>query len=75
MGYTFQGQAGERLNYQTNQNICVWVYTPERQLLSDPILPTTGRYTIQVSALKGSTTFELKMSLGNTTVFSSEPKR
>ncbi|RUS94651.1 hypothetical protein DSM106972_092880 [Dulcicalothrix desertica PCC 7102] len=73
VGYTFQGKAGERLNYQTNQDICVLVFTPGRQLLYDPILPTTGRYTIQVAAVKGSTTFELKMSLGNAKAFSFQP--
>jgi hypothetical protein len=65
VGYTFQGKVGDRLNYQTNQNICIWVYTPELQVLHDQILPSTGRYTIQVATAKGSTTFDLKMSLGN----------
>lgn len=73
VGYTFQGKAGEHLNYQTNQDICIWVYTSEGQMLNDPALPKTGKYIIQVSAVKGSTTFELKMSLGDTAVVSLEP--
>ncbi len=71
VGYTFQGQAGKRLNYRINPNICIWVYTPKHKLLQNPILPITGRYTIQVAANKGSTTFDLRMSLENKKAVSS----
>jgi hypothetical protein len=63
LGYTFDGQLGQKLSYTTNQNICIWIYTPDNQLLTSGNLPTTGKYTIQVSAPQGSTTFDLAMNL------------
>ncbi len=63
-GYTFNGQAGEKLSYRTSDDICLWVYTPDNNLLSSLDLPTTGKYILQVSALKGATTYNLEMTLG-----------
>jgi hypothetical protein len=62
-GFTFEGQKGQQFNYQTDNDLCVWIYTPENQLLESTTLPVTGRYLIQVSVPKGSGTFELAMSL------------
>jgi hypothetical protein len=67
LGYTFDGQLGQKLSYTTEQNICIWIYTPDNQLLTSGNLPTTGKYTIQVSAPQGSTTFDLAMNLENIT--------
>ena len=67
VGYTFEAKAGQKLKYQTDTDICIWLYTPDNQLLSSKDLPQTGRYTIQVSAPKGSKTFELDMSLETAT--------
>lgn len=72
-GYTFDAQAGQKLNYQANQAICVWLYTPDNQLLTSGVLPKTGKYTIQVSAPKGSTTFDLTMSLETPQLSSPSP--
>jgi hypothetical protein len=67
VGYTFEAKAGQKLKYQTDTDICIWVYTPDNQVVSSKDLPQTGRYTIQVSAPKGSKTFELNMSLETAT--------
>jgi hypothetical protein len=67
LGYTFEARSGQKLGYSTNQDICLWIYTPDNQILSTPNLPTDGKYTIQISALKGSTTFDLTLSLDNVT--------
>ncbi len=64
-GYTFNAQAGEKLSYRTSDDICLWVYTPDNNLLSSLDLPTTGKYIVQVSALKGATTYNLEMTLGS----------
>lgn len=64
VGYTFTAQAGQKLSYRTNDDICIWIYAPDTQLLSSGELPQTGKYALQVSAPKGSTTFNLEMSLG-----------
>ncbi len=63
IGYAFNAQVGQKLNYRTNQDVCIWIYTPDNQLLSSGILPTTGKYTMEISAPKGSTTFEIEMNL------------
>lgn len=62
-GYVFEGKEGQRLKYETNDDICLWIYTPENQLLNSTSLPKTGKYTIQVSVPKGSKTFEIAMGL------------
>ncbi len=63
VAYAFFAKAGQKLHYQTNNNICLWIYTPDNQLINENILPKNGRYIIQISTLKGSQTFELKISL------------
>lgn len=62
-GYAFEAQQGQKLKYNTSADVCLWVYTPDSELLSTGILPKNGKYIIQISAPKGSTTFELAMNL------------
>lgn len=64
LGYTFEAQSGQKLSYQTKDDICIWIFTQDLTLLSNTDLPKTGKYTIEVAAPKGSTTFDLEMSLG-----------
>lgn len=64
LGYTFEAQSGQKLSYQTKDDICIWIFTQDLTLLSNTDLPKSGKYTIQVAAPKGSTTFNLEMSLG-----------
>ena len=61
--YSFIGKKGQKLNYKTSDNLCIWLYSPELNLLSDTILPQDGKYFIQLSPPEGSGTFELKISL------------
>ncbi|MDJ0742167.1 MAG: hypothetical protein QNJ32_02270 [Xenococcaceae cyanobacterium MO_167.B27] len=76
IGYIFKGNSGQKFNYQTKEDICVWVYTPDNQLLSSKNLSVDGNYIIQVSAPQGSTTFELKIGLETEKVESQpEPKK
>lgn len=62
-GYAFAAKAGQTINYRTAENICTWIFTPNNEVISSTNLPVDGRYTMQVAALTGSTTFELEMSL------------
>lgn len=71
VGYTFKAESGQKLSYRTGDDICIWIYTQDNQLLKSGELPQTGTYTLQVSAPKGSTTFNLEMSLG--TLQASQP--
>lgn len=63
IGYTFEAEAGQQLSYRTSDDICIWIYTQDNKLLNSGKLTQTGKYTLQVSAPKGSTTFNLEMSL------------
>lgn len=65
LGYSFEGKAGEKVNYRTEDNICLWIYSPKNELLTGTELPLTGRYTVQVSVPQGTKTFSLQMSLGD----------
>ena len=61
--YAFDGRAGQQLNYRTDDNICIWVYTPENQLLNGIDLSQNGSYLLLISTTKNSTNFELELSL------------
>ncbi|MEB3151474.1 MAG: hypothetical protein VKL60_20960 [Sphaerospermopsis sp.] len=77
LGYTFIGKTGNKLVYQTNQNICIWVYTPDNKLMNNPVLPVDGKYIIQIAAMEGATTFDLALQLEDNTQavnLSSSPK-
>ncbi|BAY99822.1 hypothetical protein NIES37_38050 [Tolypothrix tenuis PCC 7101] len=65
LAYTFEAKSGQKLSYQTNDNICVWVYAPDNQLITTKDLSQSGKYIIQVSTPQGSTTFSLAMNLQN----------
>jgi ARC6-like, IMS domain len=62
VGYRFIGHKGQKLNYQVNDGVCVWLYTPDNDLLAGNELPKNGRYVIQISPLKQSTTFNLELT-------------
>jgi len=63
LGYVFDAKANQKLNFNTKENLCLYVYTPSNQLLNGSELPETGRYTIQVAVPSGMTTFNLAMKL------------
>ncbi|MEA5470376.1 hypothetical protein [Spirulina sp. 06S082] len=71
IAYTFDGEKDQKLDYEANKDICIWVYTPENEILSSGTLPITGKYTMQVTAIKASTTFDLKISLQDFSISSS----
>lgn len=64
-GYSFEAKAGDRFDFQTEQDICLWLYDPENELLEEMKFERDGQYIIQISVPQGSTTFELAMSLTN----------
>ena len=63
VGYTFDAQAGQKLSYSTDKDLCIWIYTPDNRLLQGLKIPEDGNYIIQVSTALGSTTFDLEMHL------------
>jgi hypothetical protein len=63
LGFTFQGKAGQPLNFSTQDNLCIWVFTPSNQLLQGGTLPEDGQYIIQLGTPSGTTTFSLNLDL------------
>lgn len=63
LAYIFDAKAGQTLKFQTKDDICTWLYTPDNKLLSSGQLPSDGKYIVQVTTLAGSKTFSLEMSL------------
>ena len=63
ISYTFQAKTGEVFDYRTRDNICVTVYTSDKQSLIDPKPLKGGQYLVLISTPSGSTTFELEMEL------------
>lgn len=63
IGYTFTAESGQRLQYQTKDNLCLWLYSPDSQLITTTELPATGQYTLQIAAPKGSQSFDLTIGL------------
>lgn len=64
IGYKFAAKSGQKFSFSTDTDICVWLYTPDSQILNGGDLPQTGKYILQVAALNGSKTFDMKMTLG-----------
>lgn len=64
VGYTFTGKSGQNLSYNTDDDICVWLYSPDNQILQGTKLPEDGKYLLQIAAPKGSKTFKIDISLG-----------
>jgi ARC6-like, IMS domain len=62
-GFSFNAKKGQGFRYKTKDDICVWIYSPTNSLLSSDILPVDGKYTVQVSGLKGSASFTLDLKL------------
>ncbi|BAY95333.1 MULTISPECIES: hypothetical protein [unclassified Tolypothrix] len=75
LGYTFEAQSGQRLNIQTNDEICIWVYTPDNQIITGKDLTQTGKYIIQISVPKGLSTFDLQLALESSSkpIYSNQP--
>jgi hypothetical protein len=60
-------KAGESLGFSfestTKENLCVWVFSPDNQVMQSTKLSQKGKYIVQVSIPKGSSSFELAMRL------------
>ena len=64
IGYTFTATTGQKLSYSTDADVCLWVFSPDNEILKGGELSKNGKYVIQVAAPQGAKTFDLKMSLG-----------
>jgi hypothetical protein len=73
IGYTFTATIGQKLSYSTDADVCLWVFTPDNEILKGGDLSKNGKYIIQVAAPQGAKTFDLKISLGLLETASSTP--
>jgi hypothetical protein len=65
LGYAFEGKEEQKLSYSTDDEFCMWVLTPNNDVLEGLELPTDGSYIVQIAIPKGAKTFELAMELKN----------
>ncbi|WP_211941993.1 ARC6/PARC6 family protein [Cylindrospermopsis raciborskii] len=65
VGYTFAAIAGDKLSYSTDNDVCIWVFTPDTEIVKGKDLLKTGQYTIQVGAPQGVKNFNLEVGLGD----------
>lgn len=65
IGFTFEAEAGDKIDFKTENDLCIWIYTPDNKIIQNTDLPITGRYTVQISIPKGTQKFEINLSLGN----------
>lgn len=63
VGYTFTAKTGQKLSYNTDADVCLWVFTPDNTIFKGGELPRNGKYIIQVAAPQGVKTFDLTMGL------------
>lgn len=63
IAYIFEGRAGQEFKRKTLDDICIWLYTPDNQIIHTEVLPNTGKYIVQITAPQGATSFNLEMSL------------
>lgn len=86
IGYVFEAKSNQQLSYRPTDDICIWVYAPDTQLLNTKNIIATkniitknnltqdGKYIVQISVPKASSSFSLQMSFGSLeTVSSSIP--
>jgi len=76
LGYSFSGKVNQKLVYKTSQDICIWLFTPDNQLLTSNAteLPSNGQYILQVSSRQGAQSFDLELGLSYPQDSSTSPK-
>jgi hypothetical protein len=62
-GYTFSAKEGQQLNYKTDDNLCLWIYTPNQKILKETTLPENGIYLLQLTTPKGSSSYNITLNL------------
>jgi hypothetical protein len=73
VGYRFDAESGQTLNYSTSDDVCIVIYTPDNQIIDSGELTTSGKYVLEVSAPQGTRAFSLSMSLTNPQPVNEEP--
>lgn len=65
ISYNFSGKAKQKFDFDTDSNVCIWVFDLDRDMLQEKSLSKDGIYIIQIFTIKGSSTFDIELSLEN----------
>jgi hypothetical protein len=68
LGYTFEAKTGQKINLRNIANLCVWIYSPDNQLLSGENSPKTGKYTVQIASKKESKKFDIDIGFNDVNI-------
>ena len=68
LGYTFEAQTGQKINLRNIDNLCVWIYSSDNQLLSGADLPKTGKYTVQIASKKDSRKLDIDIGFNGASI-------
>jgi hypothetical protein len=65
VGYVFQGKQDQKLSLELKPSqSCIWVITPNDDVLKEKVLPQSGQYIVQLAAANGEKIdYELSMGL------------
>lgn len=73
LGYTFEAKTGQKINLRNIDNLCVWIYSPDNQLLSGVDLPKTGKYTVQIASKKDSKKLDIDIGFNDVNLATTSP--
>jgi Tfp pilus assembly protein PilN len=73
LGYTFEAKTGQKINLRNIDNLCVWIYSPDNQLLSGADLPKTGKYTVQIASKKDSQKIDIDIGFNDENLATTSP--
>jgi hypothetical protein len=65
VGYVFQGKQDQKLSLELKPNqTCIWIITPNDEVLKKQVLPQSGQYIVQLAAANSEKIdYELSMGL------------
>ncbi|WP_204103115.1 MULTISPECIES: ARC6/PARC6 family protein [Spirulina sp. CCY15215] len=73
IGYSFEGKKGQELDFSTETDLCLWLFSPNNELIDGLKLQEDGFYTLQITVPKGSTSFDLTIGLDASIPTASNP--
>lgn len=73
LGYTFDGKTGQKINLRNVDGLCVWIYSPDNQLISSTELPKAGKYTIQITSPKSSQKLDIDIGVNDVNLAATPP--
>ena len=67
IGYRFAGRKGQQVTRESD-NACIWIFSPQLELVNGNELPEDGRYIAQISRIQGSGNVSVNLGLDVVTV-------